>query len=326
MDVGKHRSWHSLSAHKKGLAVVSDSQTCLICDSKLTWSTWKSPLTHLLWEHVCWGLDRWNISYLSAMPANWEGRTLWVICREFLAQIMLSFKRLQASLYCWKKDQQQVRRESGNCTWNRPWVVSCQNKSWHNPAISTVNLIMSHLQAEHLCFALCSLLQNGTAPMLGIDEQKTTGESFASDFKRSPNQTLSGRSFPHSSSGLSTLSRAKPRCGLCECQSTWTMVEAGRAMIRSECKAHASSSTFLSKCWGRGSWARAECQHSLQFNPSPRRNKLLSSLHASVSPLSHIRNSLTTSKQNISKEHFRKCVFFCLLKTPMRRKALLCFV
>lgn len=151
----------------------------------------------------------------------------------------------------------------------------------------------------------------GLPPVLGKDEQNTMRESCASDFKcSSPSQTLSGRSFSHSSSGLSTLSWAKLRCRLCECQSPWTMVKAGRVMIRSGCKAHVSSSTFLSKCWGRGSWAWAECQHSLQFNPNPQRNKLLSSLHASVYPLSHIWNSLTTSKQNISKEHFRNVFSF----------------
>lgn len=49
-----------------------------------------------------------------------------------------------------KREQQQVREESGNLTWNRSCIVSCQNKSWHNPEINTINLVMSHLQAEHL--------------------------------------------------------------------------------------------------------------------------------------------------------------------------------
>lgn len=276
MDVGKHRPWHSLSAHRKGLAVFSDSQTWPVCHSMLPLSTWKSPLTHLLWEHVCWRLDRWNISYLSAMPANWWGRTSWVICAvSGLNNVKLEMSASKSLLLKRKEEQKQVRRQSANCTWKRFWVSSCQNKSWYNPAISTVSLIMSHLWAEHLCSTMCSLLQNGTVLMLGIDQQKTTAVSFASNFKCSSNQTLSGRSFPHSSSGLSTLSWAKPRCRLCECQNTWTMVEAERAMIRRECKAHVSSSTFSSKCWGRGSWAWAECQHSLQFNPGPWRNKLI---------------------------------------------------
>lgn len=135
------------------------------------------------------------------------------------------------------KKRAMAGKERPNHTWNRSWVVSCQNKIWHNPAISTVNLIMGHLQTEHLYFASCILVQNGAAPVLSIEEQKTTRESFASDFKHSPNQALLGRSFPHSSSGLSMLSWVKPRCRLCECQNTWTMVETRRVMIRKECKA-----------------------------------------------------------------------------------------
>lgn len=50
----------------------------------------------------------------------------------------------------YEKEQQQVREESGSHTWKRS--LSCQNKSWHNPEISTINLVMSHLQAEHLSF------------------------------------------------------------------------------------------------------------------------------------------------------------------------------
>ena len=146
MNVGKHRSWHTLSAYKKGFTAFSDLQTHWICESVLTQSTYRPSRTHLLWKHVCLDLDRWNISYLSTMLANGDGRFLWVICIEPLAQC------LTAIICKLIKEEQQVRNESGSCTWSRSYVVLSQNKGWHNLEISTINPTMGHLQAEHLNF------------------------------------------------------------------------------------------------------------------------------------------------------------------------------
>lgn len=182
----------------------------------------------------------------------------------------------------------------------------------------SINL-MSHLQTEELdchhmilCKMWSALMQRGG--------NKQTNECIASDFKHSSSPNLSRWSLPHSSSILSVLSWTKSRHSLWECQSTWTMVKSSRT-IKANCKAHASIATFLTKCWGQGSEAGLSASSFCNLITQPSDQQAwYASLTTSVSPLSHSLSSLTTSKQNISEEHFRKCVFFCLQKTLMRRK------
>lgn len=218
------------------------------------------------------------------------------------------------SLLLEKTEQKQVRRQKLHL--EESFVMSKQE------LIESSN---KHCQPDNGASLLHSvqLLQNGTVPMLGIEQQKQQKSPLPAASNAAPVKPSQGGVFHIHHLAYRGCLEQNLDTGFVMPEHTnngWSR------MIRGKCKAHVSSSTFSSKCWGRGSWAWAECQHCLQFNPSPWRNKLLSCSMPVSPPLSHIRNSLTTSKQSISEEHFRKCVFFCLLKTPMRRKALLCFV